>query len=270
MTTAKAFIILCLTIVLTSCEEAINWPLQPQNEPLLVVEAVLTNEFKRHTVKLSRPYPQQGGTAEPVSGAVVRLYTGSSTETLTEEPPGSGLYLTDSLRIVSNRLYTLVIDYGGQTYFATDVQEPVEPLPPFKYRPASDSTYVLAPEASGDKANYIVHRIDWQATGFCTGSRPCQAEVVVYDLKNIDVQAQFPPDQEVVAFPAGSTIIRQKYSVSEAYRAYLRGMLSETTWRGGFFDTYPANPATNLSAGATGFFALSTVVADTVVVTPLN
>lgn len=72
--------------------------------------------------------------------------------------------------------------------------------------------------------------------------------------------------QKQLLFLWGSTVIRRKYSVSAAYRNFLRSMLSETEWRGGIFDVDRANTATNLSAGATGFFAVTTVVADTTTV----
>ncbi|MBE9509733.1 MAG: hypothetical protein IMY71_02550, partial [Bacteroidetes bacterium] len=43
-------------------------------------------------------------------------------------------------------------------------------------------------------------------------------------------------------------------------------MLSETEWKGGVFDVLPGNVYTNLSEGAVGFFAVSTVVSDSTVV----
>ena len=61
-------------------------------------------------------------------------------------------------------------------------------------------------------------------------------------------------------------ISRKKFSASPAYKAFLRGVLSETEWRGGVFDVERANAPTNLSEGAIGFFAVSTVVSDTTVV----
>ena len=67
-------------------------------------------------------------------------------------------------------------------------------------------------------------------------------------------------------FPKGSSIIRKRYSVSEPYETFLRSLLSETEWRGGVFDIERANVNTNLSEGAIGFFAASTVVTDTTIV----
>jgi hypothetical protein len=94
----------------------------------------------------------------------------------------------------------------------------------------------------------------------------CDSRVVFYDLKTVDVHEAFKPDQEVVYFPRNSIVIRRKYSVSPRYKGFLRSMLSETRWRGGAFDVQRENVSTNLSAGAVGFFAVCSVVADTTVV----
>jgi hypothetical protein len=44
-------------------------------------------------------------------------------------------------------------------------------------------------------------------------------------------------------------------------------VLSETEWRGGAFDVQRENVPTNLSKGAIGFFAVSTVLSDTTIIT---
>jgi hypothetical protein len=167
---------------------------------------------------------------------------------------------------VVDKLYILGIQYNGKTYFAFGVQPPVEPFDSLlSYRQVKDNTYTINFRDTGSNANYIKYLIDWQNTSTCLDSN-CRAKQIYYDLKNIDINEQFKPSQEQVVFPAGTTIIRKKYSVSPRYKSYLRGMLSETAWRGGLFDSFPANAATNLSEGAVGFFAISTVLSDTTII----
>ncbi|MEQ8425482.1 MAG: hypothetical protein RIA63_12280, partial [Cyclobacteriaceae bacterium] len=67
-------------------------------------------------------------------------------------------------------------------------------------------------------------------------------------------------------FPENAVVIRKKFSVSPGYQSFLRSILSETEWRGGVFDVQRANAATNLTEGAIGYFAVSTVVTDTTIV----
>ena len=94
----------------------------------------------------------------------------------------------------------------------------------------------------------------------------CEGEIVYYDLKTIDVNEIYKPGKEDFNFPLNTIVIRTKYSVSPSYKAFLRAVLSETEWRGGVFDVQRADVPTNLSQGAIGFFAVSTVVSDTTVI----
>ncbi len=126
--------------------------------------------------------------------------------------------------------------------------------------------YSLALNESGENANYIDHRIDWKTTADCLPGNTCEGRIVFYDLKTIDVNEIYKPGKTEFLFPVNSTIIRKKYSISSAYRTFLRSVLSETEWRGGLFDVERANATTNLSAGAIGFFAVTSVVSDTTVV----
>ena len=269
MTIKKLTILFFILILLASCEEQFEWPLSNNDDDLLVVEAVLTNENKNHLIKLSKTYKEQNLQPEVISGAFIAILTDTDTTLARENPPGSGLYYTDSMQAVIDKLYLLAIQYNNKPYYAFAVQPAGEVLAPISYRSVSDSLYTLNfDDPTSNIANYIKYDIDWQSVGNCAESIDCQAKQIYYDLKNIDVNEQFKPEQEIVNFPAGTVIIRKKYSVSARYREYLRGMLSETSWRGGIFDAFPANAATNLSEGAVGFFAVSTVVMDTTVILP--
>ena len=87
-----------------------------------------------------------------------------------------------------------------------------------------------------------------------------------YTLDVIDVNQIFAPDKEEIIFPKGAKFFRRKYSLSEKHQEFLRSLLSETDWRGGFFDVAQGNVKTNLSSGAVGFFAVSMVQTDITVV----
>lgn len=259
-----------VAVVFTSCEEMIDQRRSVSGSDLLVVEGMLTNENTNHLIKLSKPHEPLNGTAQVVSGATVTITEGDNLIfTLTENPVGSGIYETEKMRAVFGRTYTLSIQHNGKTYFAQDGSLPVDALPPLRYEKAggSDVLYQFVSEDTGIGPNYINHLVSWKQTTFCTGTDDCEGLWVAYNLKNIDVNsALFKPGKEPFYFPRGSVVIRRKYAVSEKYRAFLRSVLSETEWRGSVFDVERGNTATNLSAGATGFFAVTTVVADTTVI----
>jgi Domain of unknown function (DUF4249) len=259
-------IVIIFFCMLSACEERIDIPLLSEDKDLLAVEGVLTNENISHTITLTFPYKMMNSKAVPVSGATVQILEGSSTTyTLTEAPAGSGQYVTPVFRAVFGTTYTLWIQYKGKEYFAQDSSVPVEPLPVLDYYKVNDQ-YALALNESGQNANYIDHRLDWKTTSACLSGNACDGRIVFYDLKTIDVNEIYKPGKTEFLFPVNSIIIRKKHSVSSAYQSFLRSVLSETEWRGGLFDVERANATTNLSAGAIGFFAVTSVVSDTTLV----
>jgi len=259
----KTKILIFVIVVCAACEERIDAPLQIRNTNLVVVEGVLTNENKAHSIKLTLPYQTINGKSAAASGATVKIYEGTlNNYPLIETPVGSGEYHTPPFSAVFGSIYTLLIQYQGNQYLAQDSSIPVEPLSTLDYQKVNDR-YKLVFNASGDLANYIDYSIYWQTTPECLPANPCEGRLVFYDLKTIDVNEIFKPAKEDFSFPVNSVVIRKKYSVSPAYRAFLRSVLSETEWRGGLFDVDRANATTNLSAGAAGFFAVTTVLTDT-------
>lgn len=256
--------ILCL---ITSCgEDQINKSLQQGDPSILAVEGVLTNEKTNHLIRLSHPYNTLNGEPVPATGALVQIGDGTNIYLLNENPIGSGNYYTPELRAAFGLTYTLVINYQNKEYIASDSSVPVEPLTAIDYRKSNDG-YELNLSPTGQSANYIDHAVSWKNTEQCTLNTSCEGRLVYYDLKTIDVNEIFKPDKLPFVFPLHSVVIRKKYSTSIAYKNFLRSMLSETEWRGGVFDVDRANTTTNLSNGAVGFFAVSTVVSDTTQIT---
>ena len=252
------FLLIFLAGILISCEEEANIPFDSENTKLLAVEAVVTNENINHVVRLTLPYQKQNGTSTPVNNANVSISDGTSSIALT--PGDSGHYFTPKMRFVSGRTYSITINFNGKQYSAQDSSVPVESLSALSYANAPGG-YRINFFDTGSQPNYIEYSLDWTNTPSCLSE--CKAKIYYYDLKTVDANELFKPEKTDFVFPSQSTIIRRKFSMSDEYRSYLRSMLSETQWRGSVFDVQRDNAPTNLSQGAIGFFAVSTVVSDT-------
>jgi len=236
---------------------------------LIVVEGIITNEKISHRIKLSRTYTTQNQTPEPITADTVFITDGETIYSLSESPLGSGEFYSPPFRAVFGKAYFLVFFYLGKQYLAVDSPPPGQPLEEISYSEVTGDASAMRKlnfEDSGTSSNFIAYNVNWENTDDCPPSSSCSANLIYYDLKTIDVQEIYKPEKEELLFPAGSQIVRKKYSVSEPYETYLRSLLSETEWRGGIFDIERANVPTNLSEGAIGFFAASTVVVDTTVV----
>ena len=261
----KIIALFSILILLVACEEMVDRPIFNENSDALVVEGLLSNEKTNHRITLSRGYSSQNENPMPISGAIVRVIEGTTVYAVTESPVGSGNYFTEEMRAVFGKTYTLSIQYQGREYSAMDSSLPVEPLQALQYEKLNEE-YRLVQSNAGENANFIAHQVSWSSTPSCTTGNNCEGIVVFYDLKTLDVNEIYKPGKADFSFPVNSIVIRKKYSASAAYRTFLRSVLSETEWRGGVFDVQRANATTNLSEGAIGFFAVSTVVSDTTLI----
>lgn len=266
----KILTYLFIILICGSCEEKINWDIDVRDTPLLVVEGIITNERIQHQVKLTRPVTELNALPEPVSGAIVVIHEPETSMVLKESPSGSGIYLTDSMRAVIGKIYTLSISIGEKEYTAQTYMVPVTPLDSLEYSTADGSgDFYKLNLFDTDEPSMTEYYLDWSKLPGFTDSDSCRARIIYYSLNTIDVSEMFKPEQEQVVFPEGTVVYRRKYSMNDDHAAFIRTLLSETEWRGGLFDVQPGNVQTNLSEGAVGYFAASTVVADSTIILPL-
>jgi len=269
----KWMLLLAVLMFLFSCgEEAIEWELDTHIPDLLVVEGVITNQRNTHEVRITLPVADPADTPQPVSGAVVAIFDGSNALTLTETSPGI-YHTTPNVRAVYNKLYTLYILNGGMEYYAPSYLTPVRPLDQLQYRKAQgqQNWYELLLHETQD-ASMMEIWLDWSHLPAFRElpSEETQARIVYYTVKSIDVNKMFKPDKQKVYFPVGTRVIRRKYSMNTFQEEFVRTLMAETEWRGSWFDVQPGNVQTNLTEGAVGYFSVSTMVADSSLIVPLN
>lgn len=253
-----------------SCTEEIDWDLKYMEEDLLVVEGKITNEVKSHEVKLTLPVFEMNQTPRFVSGAVVEINDGRMVHTLREDPARPGIYRTaPDFAAEVNRFYQLRIRYRGRTVKGLTQAKPVDEFQKMRLARVQEQPPLYRATISNSNNPAIVRlELDWShVEGYDTlpASRN-HALIYHYTLNSVDVNRFFSPDQEEVLFPPGTIVFREKESVPPGYEDFLRGMLSETDWRGGIFDVLPGNAQTNMSEGAIGYFTAATVIRDTIIV----
>lgn len=264
---------LYLIIVLSSCEEATEYEFENNILNSIVVNGQLTNERKAHQVILSQPVSKLNEEPKAVSGVYVGIYDGDTVHELQEDLTIKGLYKTDEkFRAVINRYYTLVIITAEKRYYASTYMLPVTPFNSLRYKFDEEKNMFKIDSVNevfnkDESAIYEV-QIDWtNVPGYETiDISKKQAKLYYYTLSTIDISELFAPKKETVYFPAGTTIIESKYSVTPEHASFIRSMLLETEWRGGLFDVSKGNVESNISDGGFGYFAVSTVIRDTIIV----
>lgn len=268
------FSLLTFLVLFSSCQEKVDWELEYENELRLVVEGKITNERRAHEVKLSLPVYEINGTSRPVSGAEVFMSDGDTVITLREDPSRRGVYLTaEDVQGVVNKTYLLLVRVNDFECTAIARMEGVTPIRlPVYYQVRQEPPLYELRFSGNDAPSMMKLEMDWShLPGYDTLSDD-QNHAVIYgyyfDALTVDVNELFSPQQDRVFFPPGTRVILTKESLSAGYAEFLRGMLSETAWNGGLFDVKPGDPFTNLSRGALGYFAATSVLRDTVVFNP--
>ena len=257
---------LFLSMLLLSCEEAVDWEFQSGDNGQLVVEAIITNEFKVQTVRLSRSYNELNGPVPPVSGAYVGLREGAQTFPFSEISDQPGTYHSDQAFATElNKTYQLIILWEDQTYQAESEMVEVKPIPPIELDTIGQDSFIIdevAPLYATDEQAMYELDIDW--THLIPGENN-QAKLFFYTLSTVDVNGLIQPPREKVKFPKGSIIIEKKYALNDEFADYIRTFLMETDWQGGVYDENSSSLPTNISNDALGFFTVAAVVSDTLV-----
>ncbi len=252
-------------LTLSACTERIDLNLDSEANQRLVVDAWLTDEVKAHQVKLTLTSDYFKNEApEPATGAVVSITDGTETFQMQEASPG--IYLTDdNVQGKPGHTYTLQIDWDGKTYSATSLLRPVSLIDSLGYEKSefqddgNDFTeysvllYTVEPPTLDDAYYWKGFLVDapndltrtyWEIAEdkFVNGSPINGAEVLVMEAN------------------PGDDFVFEQYNIGPAAFDFFLAVQTETIYKGGIFDTPPANVPTNLSGGALGFFVTAGVV----------
>jgi len=260
-------------VLLTGCVKQADWPMPGQAPGLLVVEAILTDEPKTHSVRLTQPVADLNEIPQPVTDAIVVISDPDTSWTLTADPANPGIYLTDSLFAAHlNNTYTLQIIRGEKIYSAQASMVPGKVFNELIYKqdPGNGWYYIdwVASAFSADNPALWEVVIDWSAVpGFETQDPDsCRARLLFFTLPTIDVSEIFAPVMEQTFFPAGTFITERRYSLTPGHAEFLRELMLETNWQGSMFPTANANVSSNLSSGAVGYFGVCAVTELSLVV----
>ena len=261
------FLVLVMLLIVFGCEEQVDWQFQPQENGALVVDAIITNEFKMQEVRLSLSYSGLNGQPEPVSDAEISISDGQNIFQFMEAPGDAGKYFSEEpFATQLGKIYTLDILWNSQEYSAENEMIAVFPFNTITFASygETDSLTVneVAPLYSPDEQAMYEINIDWS---HISNVEPNRAKLFFYTFSTIDVNELFKPSKETVAFPKGSIVIEKKYSLNEDFAAFYRALAMETDWQGGVYDENSASLPTNVSNGGVGFFGVSAVLVDTLI-----
>jgi len=269
----KYYILFFLLGLLTvSCTKDLDIELD-EGDRRLVVDAWFTTEEKVHEIRLTETAAYFSNEATPlVSGATVQISGGGDVFPFTEVEPG--IYQSEPTAHASmGTSYTLAVTYENEFYEATDYCDTVPSLDSMIIIPTYNNEGVLK------RYEFLIWTKELSGYGHYYVWRTLNNDVYLRDtLSEISIESDeyLGDGLEFEAFPiesvsanqvsSGDTLTLEQHNISkQTYDSFL-AILAETEWRGGIFDSPPANIPSNVSNNGLGVFLVSSTESKSVVV----
>jgi len=269
--------ILLFAIVLGGCDVPIDLDLQ-QTPPQVAIEALLTNRQGEPFVRVTQTVDfYYEGHATRINDAVVTLrndlgqsvvfshYGGASADS-------AGYYLPPTgFAGQVGRIYTLTVFAGGKTFEATDSLKYVTSIDSLAYRPnrfaeqdppSDGKTYellVYAKEPQESKDYYLVKY-------YRNDSLTYNGDSDVYVLDDYGVGENIDGVPSAILYGDNDRAVIEMFSLTRDGFLFYNDLVTIMNSDGGMFSPPPANPRTNFSNGALGFFQVSAASSRSIVV----
>lgn len=266
----KIHFAIVISIIATACVREFPFRQGEVDLSAIVVNGYITNEYKRHTIEISRLSSYEDTVRNMLAGAFVAVSSGDSTYYYKEV--ANGVYeSSDKFVGIVGNVYFLHIELGDSVVLsAKSTMMPVTPPDEITFHEHDNGmraiSYIAPSFVPDNPAKYVI-QLQWSENGEDTRI----ANLYYYSLTTVDISQLFAPKVQETLFPKGTQLIERKYSIDKDYEIYLRSLLAETLWSGGYFDEAHGNLQTNIQcdlghAKTAGYFSANTVYIDTLIV----
>ncbi len=275
------FILLALVGLFSSCEETIELDLD-QTEERVIIEGLVSTQSDKNFVKISKSSPfYVAGSTPRVTNAVVTV-SNQEGQVFTmvhnpgNHPDSSGIYIPDPpFSGVVGHTYFLEVSFDGLIFTGSDKMAPVIAIDSLAWglstsgfpnldEPEHIYEVLLYAENVIPDRNFLLFKFYRNDT--ITGPETNSIFTADDQLIGDKIEGLSAP----VLFAKNDTARVEIYSLSQPAFVYYNDLFNVLNNDGGLFSPPPANPRTNLSNGALGFFQASALSTDSIIVDPDN
>ena len=264
----RTVLYLAPTFILPGCQKVINVDLN-ESTPRIVIEGLINDRRGPYSVSITRSGSYFNQPVLPsVSGAQVLVKDNLGiTDTLKEAAPG--IYLTSKTRGIPGRTYTLQVIADNLEYDATSTMLSHVSIDSLKLVKSDFQRFDFGGN-NGNDLNLEIH---------CFFKDPPEKNfyrIKVFKNDSINTQSyrlyddQYTNGEEtelrVSRAEAGSSYRIELMSIDKSTYGYYR-TLDDLLFTNPFFGSTPANPNTNLSNGALGYFGAYASSSKTIIIT---
>jgi hypothetical protein len=264
----ESFFLPFIAILLASCEETVQLDIN-QVPQRVVIEAQVTDIPGLQFVRVTRSagFYEPGATNRVADAQVIIRDDSGEQMQFVHNPGGSpdsvGYYLPASgYTGVAGQTYTMTVSLDGQTYEAIDKLIRVTKIDSLGYRPnvfrerdePSDGKIwellIYAKEPQDTEDNYLIKY-------YRNDSLVYDGDTDVYVLNDYGVGENIDGVPSSVYYAPGDKARVEMYSLSRDGFLFYSDLVTVLNSDGGMFSPPPANPRSNISGGAMGFFQVS-------------
>ena len=232
----------------------------------MVIDGLVTDEDTIHMVRLSLSGGFDGSVSAEVTNAIVEVRDNlGNVYNYTHNPEGydslQGYYYSDQKYMgVANGIYQLDVRVGNQSFTAMDTLRAVTTIDSLTIR--IDDQAVKDSENDGKIYQVLLYArepqetIDFYYFKFYRDSLlEVDNNIYVFDDKVLGSSLNGLPSP--ILFREGELAGVEIYGLTRVQFVYLTDLASILNNDGGMFSPPPANPRSNISGGALGFFQVS-------------
>lgn len=245
-------LMLVMGLCLSGCEEVIELDLD-NAEPLVVIDASVTNVMEPQVVKISRTYDfKEPNKFNGVSKATVVLRPSVGQQVMFNEVT-PGVYISRNYQGRPGRAYTLDVTVDGKTYSANSTMPQLVQLDSVTFKQftgfGDTNTYLTMnytdPAEVQNQYRYVlkvknrVERTEINEDRFRNGNRT--SDLIFYELEDLPADTQLDIDFQCI----DRNVFKYFYAISQI------------SGNGGP-PVAPANPTSNFNNGALGIFSAHT------------
>lgn len=275
MMNINIYIILFCLLIFCSCEETIILD-TAQVEPKLVIRSHITSNNRYQLVELSLSVGFYHKNKPPVitdAEVLVRDLTEGISHTFTSNPgENEGIYISDnSFQGKVGHTYELEVNWEGKVYTARETMLPVTPLDslssrinPFEFQDPGKPgyyyevlLYAAEPQETNDYYFFKFYRND--SLIYASGT-----DIYFSDDKFLGERIADLPAP--IFYKRGDVARVEMFSVTRDAYIYLNDLFNILNNDSGMFSPPPANPRNNISNGALGYFMVSDISADYLII----
>ena len=254
-----------LLLLLTACEEEIYIPLD-NAEPVIVIEGRITNLAEPNIVRITRTTDFYDPSSVPMvrNATVYAEDNKGHTWYFLERRPGH--YLNNQFTGEPGTTYTLHVQADNKSYKASSYMPAPVPID------SLDVEYFAGTHFADEGYYIILYFTDPPGTGNYYRVRLYKGDQAGTTIYVLDDQLVDGNQVSIFlfgsAYEAGDTAVAELQCIDEqVYRYFLTLSNVSASSPSGSTST-PANPVTNISGGALGYFSAVSISRDTLVIPP--